>query len=243
MASTVQRPKSSFFDHPIWRTSISPDLGPPPPQPAPPDNYGLDREPTDVGADTRAQSSAAPDEQAEVVAVDNADLESGCCPSWNDDCSPLPDPCPGCGSLLYWQDLTGESHCQRCHPPTRSLQLLRHVNRIRRQQNLPVPPAAVDTLAAMEGMMAGDPASSDQTPARPTSVAARPLPPAGPCSKCGCPIAWLDAYGKIHCSACRPATIPAAVRRRLIVVGGGEDARWADLAEERQEHAHGRENR
>ena len=43
-------------------------------------------------------------------------------------------PCPKCGMLEPWQTIAGNWRCQRCDPPTKTVQLLEAVERIRRRQ-------------------------------------------------------------------------------------------------------------
>lgn len=40
-------------------------------------------------------------------------------------------PCRACGTLELWQSITGVWRCERCDPPTRGIEFLKHAVRIR----------------------------------------------------------------------------------------------------------------
>lgn len=44
-----------------------------------------------------------------------------------------PDPCPGCGGIERWQDVTGDLYCPECKPPRAGARLRERAERIRRR--------------------------------------------------------------------------------------------------------------
>lgn len=99
---------------------------------------------------------------------------------------------------------------------------------------------AMEAASGPEVPSPAGPARADA--ALPSGPAASPgvLPPAGPCRSldgeldvCGCPLYWLDAYGRLHCWACEPPGAPALVRRRLrVVLAPGGSFAWEHDARE-----------
>jgi hypothetical protein len=43
----------------------------------------------------------------------------------------LPGPCPSCGGIVFWWDVTGGRHCEACSPRTRAIRLREHAQRLR----------------------------------------------------------------------------------------------------------------
>ena len=52
---------------------------------------------------------------------------------------PWPEPCPVCGTLEMWQNMTGRWRCMKCDPPRKAIRLLERTKRIQRRYSLPDP--------------------------------------------------------------------------------------------------------
>jgi len=52
-----------------------------------------------------------------------------------EECIEPPDPCPGCGSLMFWWDVLGREHCMMCekpaYPPGKAAELRELAKRLR----------------------------------------------------------------------------------------------------------------
>ena len=55
---------------------------------------------------------------------------------WPAEAEPEPKPCGQCGSLELWQTMTGRWRCMKCDPPTRALEALEQVQRIRQRYGM-----------------------------------------------------------------------------------------------------------
>ena len=64
-----------------------------------------------------------------------------------EDCILLPDPCAGCGGLMFWWNFVGDRRCMTCDSPTRAIRLLERAEAIRHRQGNSSPAGAAETLA------------------------------------------------------------------------------------------------
>ena len=71
-------------------------------------------------------------------------------PIWRQHYIEPPEPCPGCGGLLYWWNVWGDRRCMTCDPPVAAMRLLERAERIRRRRGIPSPIGAADMLADLK---------------------------------------------------------------------------------------------
>ena len=57
--------------------------------------------------------------------------------------------------------------------------------------------------------------------------AAGKLPAAAPCQSCGCPLFWLDPYGRVRCAECSPPPNVNVQRGDLHVLAIGDAFEWS----------------
>jgi hypothetical protein len=71
---------------------------------------------------------------------------------WDDNVIDWPDPCPGCGGLIFWWNALGDRRCLRCDSPNATIRLLEKTERIRRRSGIPSPAGAAKMLAELESL-------------------------------------------------------------------------------------------
>jgi hypothetical protein len=69
-----------------------------------------------------------------------------------EDCIAPPDPCPGCGGIMFWWNALGDRRCLRCDPPKAAIRLLEKTERIRRRAGIPSPTGAMEILAELKSL-------------------------------------------------------------------------------------------
>ena len=57
------------------------------------------------------------------------------------------DPCPKCGSLVFWWNLLGDRRCMTCDPPIVAIKAMERAEQIRRQHRIPSPAGTAERLA------------------------------------------------------------------------------------------------
>ena len=91
----------------------------------------------------------APDVATSAPGVDEPDLEPI---RWEDPLEP-PEPCPGCGGLVFWWSPSEDRRCMRCEPPTTAIRLLERAHAIRRRQGIPGPADVAEMLGDLKRLI------------------------------------------------------------------------------------------